>query len=636
MATVSDDVVLELNTQRKMDYIATRQAEDLDAKDKQQVAILKVEACESFPDGKEFPIYTGINLIGRGDNVSIQLNVVGISSIHAIIDISPDGKEHFVEDLHSTNGTRWNSGSELMPFRLYQLLTGKRVIFEPIKCIYKVLPEFQKLIIQDDFEEYPAVILNTSENSLDMKTTDSNTSSKDILNKENRDIVSVKDKSSSTLPNSDSELDIDQQCQPKKKGRVPRPTKKETNKNIVSKNQDGDVLEKENKPPVAIESEIVKETLVNIEPKSSSKDLSENSIAEVSDNLMQIDSSESVAPQITSNESISCNSDSASLRKRRKSKVEIIVPKENIADIVPSSTAVDELVNVMEIDTSRNVETLENIEIDSIPVKKAKGRRTSNLINKDGENAVDEPKIEENISNGNKILGEKNDFIEENIGSIVQDNTTSKEIRILFTGLENEEREYQESLIKELGGKVVNDWQDCTHLITDKVRRTIKFLCALSTGKYIMNTKWLTQCAKKKEIVPESKFLLSDKPSEKKWGFNLQKSIKESTLLQTNNKLLFDSYIFHPTSSVVPPQNELEEILIANGGKLLPQLPNKLSPEVKEKLIIIGNMTDFSEIKKLIKEHNLKQSSIQSNECILSSILKMDFNPTFYQLKYTR
>ena len=37
---------------------------------------------------------------------------------------------------------------------------------------------------------------------------------------------------------------------------------------------------------------------------------------------------------------------------------------------------------------------------------------------------------------------------------------------------------------------------DCTHLVTDKVRRTVKFLCGVARGVPIVTQEWLEQSRK--------------------------------------------------------------------------------------------------------------------------------------------
>lgn len=45
-----------------------------------------------------------------------------------------------------------------------------------------------------------------------------------------------------------------------------------------------------------------------------------------------------------------------------------------------------------------------------------------------------------------------------------------------------------------VGGDVVDLPESCTVLVTDKVRRTYKFLCIMGQGKPIVSPEWLVQC----------------------------------------------------------------------------------------------------------------------------------------------
>ncbi|KAG2469220.1 MDC1 protein, partial [Polypterus senegalus] len=68
-------------------------------------------------------------------------------------------------------------------------------------------------------------------------------------------------------------------------------------------------------------------------------------------------------------------------------------------------------------------------------------------------------------------------------------------VKIMFTGVEDD---LAEKTIHQLGGEMAESVQNCTHLITDRVRRTVKFLCALARGIPIVTPDWLD---KEKTIV---------------------------------------------------------------------------------------------------------------------------------------
>jgi len=59
---------------------------------------------------------------------------------------------------------------------------------------------------------------------------------------------------------------------------------------------------------------------------------------------------------------------------------------------------------------------------------------------------------------------------------------------VLFTGLEDEAGE---RVLARLGGSMAKGVADMNCLVTDKVRRTVKFLCAVAKGVPIVTTHWL-------------------------------------------------------------------------------------------------------------------------------------------------
>uniref|UniRef100_A0AAY5KBT4 Mediator of DNA damage checkpoint protein 1 n=1 Tax=Esox lucius TaxID=8010 RepID=A0AAY5KBT4_ESOLU len=59
--------------------------------------------------------------------------------------------------------------------------------------------------------------------------------------------------------------------------------------------------------------------------------------------------------------------------------------------------------------------------------------------------------------------------------------------QVLFTGVVDEEGE---KVVCRLGGSLAKGVADMTHLVTDRVRRTVKFLCAVARGVPIVTTDW--------------------------------------------------------------------------------------------------------------------------------------------------
>lgn len=46
-------------------------------------------------------------------------------------------------------------------------------------------------------------------------------------------------------------------------------------------------------------------------------------------------------------------------------------------------------------------------------------------------------------------------------------------------------------MVLQLGGTVAKHYSDATHLVMKEFVRTTKFLCCISTVKYIVNADWL-------------------------------------------------------------------------------------------------------------------------------------------------
>lgn len=122
--------------------------------------------------------------------------------------------------------------------------------------------------------------------------------------------------------------------------------------------------------------------------------------------------------------------------------------------------------------------------------------------------------------------------------------------RVIFTGLVDKQGE---KVVTSLGGELVNNIHDCTHLVTDKVRRTVKFLCGLASGQVIVLPSWLDACKRAKSFVDTTPFLVKDKEAEKQYKFDLHRS-HEAALSQG----LLDGYKVHVTKKVLPDPSQMK------------------------------------------------------------------------------
>ncbi|KAJ3164793.1 Mediator of DNA damage checkpoint protein 1 [Geranomyces variabilis] len=184
-------------------------------------------------------------------------------------------------------------------------------------------------------------------------------------------------------------------------------------------------------------------------------------------------------------------------------------------------------------------------------------------------------------------------------------------VRVMFTGISDAEA--RSKVVEKLHGATVADWHECTHLVTDRIRRTAKFLCALSAGKHIVNVKWLDASKKAGSFVAETKHLLKDAKAEKQYGFNLTKST--TVARDPSTPRVFEGLEFFVTKSVKPPVDDMKEILAAAGAKLLDEPPQSL----RDGVVAIGHPDDADQVTKLTAAGWI----LHEGEFVLSGILKM-------------
>ncbi|CAG2210379.1 MDC1 [Mytilus edulis] len=186
--------------------------------------------------------------------------------------------------------------------------------------------------------------------------------------------------------------------------------------------------------------------------------------------------------------------------------------------------------------------------------------------------------------------------------------------KVMFTGVVDE---HGQKIIKELGGEFVNSVQECTHLVTDKVRRTVKFLCCLARGIPIVTLQWIESCKQSAMFVDCHKFPVKDTATEKQYKFSLSRSLekaKESCLLQ--------GYKVHVTKSVKPEPSQMEEIIECAGGQYLTTMPKKGG----DNIVIVSCPDDGSLCTAAIKAG----IPVVNSEFILTGILRQEVNVNLY------
>ena len=114
-----------------------------------------------------------------------------------------------------------------------------------------------------------------------------------------------------------------------------------------------------------------------------------------------------------------------------------------------------------------------------------------------------------------------------------------------------------------MGGKIVKNIQNCTHLLAKKIAKTEKFLIGISLCKHIIHYDWLSSSYEAGRMLEESYFPLKDKLNEKEFAFSLQESLNRS-----KQRRLLNNLTFIVTTNVFPSRSVLSRIITSAGGKV--------------------------------------------------------------------
>ncbi|XP_044113274.1 mediator of DNA damage checkpoint protein 1 isoform X5 [Neovison vison] len=195
-------------------------------------------------------------------------------------------------------------------------------------------------------------------------------------------------------------------------------------------------------------------------------------------------------------------------------------------------------------------------------------------------------------------------------------NQESTAPKVLFTGVVDARGE---RAVLALGGSLASSVAEASHLVTDRVRRTVKFLCALGRGIPILSLDWLHQSRKAGCFLPPDEYVVTDPEQEKNFGFSLR-----DALSRARERRLLEGYEIHVTPGVQPPPPQMGEIISCCGGTVLPSMPRSYKPQ----RVVITCSQDFPRCSVPFRVG----LPILSPEFLLTGVLKQEAKPEAFIL----
>lgn len=189
---------------------------------------------------------------------------------------------------------------------------------------------------------------------------------------------------------------------------------------------------------------------------------------------------------------------------------------------------------------------------------------------------------------------------------------------VLFTGVTDDEAQ---KVISSLGGKMAASVYECTHLVTDKMRRTVKFLCCLARGCHIVNFKWVDKCRTQQRFVDPSAFVVKDRAFEKQHGFTLTQSRNKAA---SNLGGILSGYSFVLSPRVKPDHEQLGDIIRCTGGSVVDAVPDTLT----DRCLVLSAEEDAS----MFVEEEQKGYPVYSTEFLFAAVLKQELELSLHRL----
>lgn len=180
--------------------------------------------------------------------------------------------------------------------------------------------------------------------------------------------------------------------------------------------------------------------------------------------------------------------------------------------------------------------------------------------------------IEAGLADSSTILAKENipkpaAAVDNTVNNHDDNNSSSKKkddhgVKIIFTGYRPPQIMYDQLRHLNL---ITDDIKDATHLCSDSIKNTEKFLVSMASVPNFVSPAWIEACFNEEIIVDAEPYLLKDETYEKEFGINLQDSLSKA-----RKRKVFEKYAFILTDNIKDPSKpSCKRIIEAHGGKVL-------------------------------------------------------------------
>merc|ERR1712240_306263 len=182
---------------------------------------------------------------------------------------------------------------------------------------------------------------------------------------------------------------------------------------------------------------------------------------------------------------------------------------------------------------------------------------------------------------------------------------------VMMTGFHSEA---DKAVVEELGGMLTESMTDCTVLVAESMKRTVKLVCMVARGIPVVDQTWIKQSRAVKRFLDPWDFILRNPIMEKKWSCKL-----EDTLKKASQAGLLTGHSIHVTLQVCPPPSQFKDIIQSAGGVFLPTLPTKAA----QGLYCVSCPLDKAAVARM----NKLGIPVMDKEWILAGILQYRLDP---------